>query len=191
MAQWQSIDELHDLVADLVRFTQSITGLADRIGLDIAPLIADHISLRCHQNATAERWQVGLEKCGHLFSESLINGRPVSLFKLEQPVCVANWAFTLIELPWPGEKRYPHEGWEHIEIVLPGAAESLPARALALLSDDGLRESGIAVKTSAPKAEGESLPNTTFSITDGKVTLKFHPWSLEEIVLSERQLSQN
>ncbi|PAW91672.1 hypothetical protein CKQ79_29675, partial [Klebsiella pneumoniae] len=22
-----------------------------------------------------------------------------------------------VELPWPGEKRYPHEGWEHIEIV--------------------------------------------------------------------------
>lgn len=48
-------------------------------------------------------------------------------------------------------------------------------------------ETGIAVKTSAPQAEGERLPNTTFAITDGKVTLKFHPWSLEEIVLSEKQ----
>ena len=186
MAQWQNIDELHDLVADLPRFTQAITGLAARIGLDIIPLSADHISLRCHQNTTAERWSAGFGKCGCLFSESLINGRPVRLFKLEQPVCVANWRFTLIELPWPGEKRYPHEGWEHIEIVLPGPAESLNTRALALLSDDGLLETGIAVKTSAPKAQGEMLPNITFAITDGKVTLKFHPWSLEEIVLSER-----
>ena len=188
MAQWQSIEELQDLVADLARFTQAITGLAERIGLDIAPLVADHISLRCHQNTTAERWSTGFEACGTLFSESLINGRPVRLFKLAQPVCVAHWSFTLIELPWPGEKRYPHEGWEHIEIVLPGSAESLNTRALALLSDDGLLENGIAVKTSAPKAEGERLPNTTFAVTDGKVTLKFHPWSLEEIVLSERQL---
>ena len=35
-------------------------------------------------------------------------------------------------------KRYPHEGWEHIEIVLPGDPETLNARALALLSDEGL-----------------------------------------------------
>lgn len=187
MAQWQMIDELQDLVADLERFSQQINGLASRIGLDIAPLNADHISLRCHQNTTAQRWYAGFEKCGQLFSESQINGRPVCLFKLDQPVRVAGWAFSLIELPWPGEKRYPHEGWEHIEIVLPGPAESLNARALALLSDDGLLQTGIAVKTSAPQAEGERLPNTTFAITDGKVTLKFHPWSLEEIVLSEKQ----
>ncbi|MBS0846993.1 VOC family protein [Citrobacter sp. JGM124] len=187
MTKWQSVDELYDLVSDLSRFTQEITGLACRIGLDIAPLMADHISLRCHQNATAERWSAGLEKCGTLFSESLINGRPVRLFKLEQPVCVAHWNFTLIELPWPGEKRYPHEGWEHIEIVLPGPAEGLHARALALLGNDGLLDTGIKVKTSSPAAEGETLPNPTLAITDGKVTLKFHPWSIEAVVLSERQ----
>jgi predicted metalloenzyme YecM len=42
-----------------------------------------------------------------------------------------------------GEKRYPHEGWEHIEIVLPGEPETLNARALALLSDEGLSQPGI------------------------------------------------
>lgn len=59
MAQWQSIDELQDLVTDLDRFCLQITGLASRIGLDIVPLNADHISLRCHQNTTAERWRRG------------------------------------------------------------------------------------------------------------------------------------
>lgn len=49
------------------------------------------------------------------------------------------------------EKRYPHEGWEHIEIVLPGDPETLNARALALLSDEGLSLPGISVKTSSPK----------------------------------------
>jgi predicted metalloenzyme YecM len=50
-----------------------------------------------------------------------------------------------------GRKRYPHEGWEHIEIVLPGEPETLNARALALLSDEGLSQPGIFVKTSSPK----------------------------------------
>lgn len=88
-----------------------------RLGLDTTPLAADHISLRCHQNATAERWRRGFEQCGELLSDNMINGRPICLFKLHEPVQVAHWQFSIVELPWRG-KRYPHEGWEHIEIVL-------------------------------------------------------------------------
>lgn len=185
MANWQHIEQLADIAADLPRFSEALNGLARRLGLDIAPLAADHISLRCHQNATAERWRTGLEQCGELLSQSIINGRPICLFKLREPVCVAHWRFSVVELPWPGEKRYPHEGWEHIEIVLPGDPETLSARALALLSDEGLAQPGIFVKTSAPKGERERLPNPTLAVTDGKVTIKFHPWTLEEIVASE------
>ncbi|WP_314418112.1 VOC family protein [Pseudescherichia vulneris] len=185
MADWQTIDELHDISADLPRFTTALTELATRLGLDIAPLEADHISLRCHQNTTAERWRRGFEQCGTLLSENMINGRPICLFKLHQPVTVAHWSFTVVELPWPGEKRYPHEGWEHIEIVLPGEPETLNARALALLADEGLSQPGIAVKTSSPKGEHERLPNPTLAVTDGTVTVKFHPWSIEAIVASE------
>jgi predicted metalloenzyme YecM len=186
MANWQHIDELNDISADLPRFSDALQALADRLGLGMALLEADHISLRCHQNATAERWRQGLERCGALLSENIINGRPICLFKLAEPICVAHWRFTVVELPWPGEKRYPHEGWEHIEIVLPGDPETLNARALALLSDEGLSQPGIFVKTSSPKGERERLPNPTLAVTDGKVTIKFHPWSIEQIVASEQ-----
>lgn len=185
MANWQSIDELQDISADLPRFTTAFNALAERLGLDIAPLAADHISLRCHQNATAERWRRGFEQCGELLSENIINGRPICLFRLHEPVRVAHWQFSVVELPWPGEKRYPHEGWEHIEIVLPGDPESLNARALALLSDEGLGQPGIFVKCSSPKGERERLPNPTLAVTDGNVTVKFHPWTIEQIVASE------
>ena len=186
MQHWQSIEELQDIAADLPRFTGALTGLATRLGLDITPLTADHISLRCHQNATAERWRKGLLKCGTLLSENIINSRPICLFKLAEPIHVAHWQFSVVELPWPGEKRYPHEGWEHIEIVLPGDPATLNARAVALLSDEGLCQKGIAVKTSSPKGERERLPNPTLAVTDGTVTIKFHPWSIEDIVASEQ-----
>ncbi|WP_165461120.1 VOC family protein [Atlantibacter sp.] len=186
MQHWQSIEELQDIAADLPRFTDALTGLATRLGLDITPLTADHISLRCHQNATAERWRKGLLQCGTLLSENIINGRPICLFKLVEPIHVAHWQFSVVELPWPGEKRYPHEGWEHIEIVLPGDPATLNARAVALLSDEGLCQKGIAVKTSSPKGERERLPNPTLAVTDGTVTIKFHPWSIEDIVASEQ-----
>ncbi|WP_199899854.1 VOC family protein, partial [Franconibacter helveticus] len=43
------------------------------------------------------------------------------------------------------------------------------------------------VKTSSPKGEGERLPNPTLAVTDKTVTIKFHPFSIEEIVASEQQ----
>ncbi len=45
---------------------------------------------------------------------------------------------------------------------------------------------GFFVKTSSPKGERERLPNPTLAVTDGKVTIKFHPRSIEQIVASER-----
>ncbi|HEC1251030.1 TPA: VOC family protein, partial [Citrobacter braakii] len=38
-----------------------------------------------------------------------------------------------------------------------------------------------------PKGERERLPNPTLAVSDGSVTIKFHPWSIEAIVASERQ----
>ena len=58
MANWQSIDELHDISADLPRFTKAFTELATRLGLDIVPLAADHIFAlppECHRRALASR----------------------------------------------------------------------------------------------------------------------------------------
>lgn len=61
IANWQAIDELNDISAEPLRFTKALTELASRLGLDIAPLDADHISLRYHQNATVDGWRAGLE----------------------------------------------------------------------------------------------------------------------------------
>ena len=177
--------ELQDLESDLTRFSASLQQFADRLGLNLAALEADHIAVRCHQNSTAERWKQGLLKIGMQFSEAIINGRPICLFKLHQPLQLNGWALDVIELPWPGEKRYRHEGFEHVEIVLRGDHQMLGMRAMALLSDDALAQPGISFKTSSPQSENERLPNPTLAVTDGQTTIKFHPWRLEEIVASE------
>lgn len=178
-------EELNDLVKDSGEFLYKINHLATRLGLDLAAHHADHIAVRCHQVATAERWKKGFLQHGVLFSEKIIGGRPVALFELHEPLRVGPWQISMVELPWPGEKVYRHEGWEHVEIVLPGDEAQLSVRALALLSDESLSKPGIAIKNSAPKGEGERLPNPTLAVSDGQVTIKFHPWSLKEIVESE------
>ncbi|ROR14651.1 VOC family protein [Erwinia sp. JUb26] len=177
--------ELQDLSADLARFVNDLNHLAGRLGLDLTGLEADHIAVRCHQNTTAERWKQGLLQCGTLFSEKQIADRPIALFELQTPLSVGPWQISVVELPWPGAKLYRHEGWEHVEIVLRGDEAQLGSRALALMADEGLIQQGISVKSSAPKGEGERLPNPTLAVTDGKVTIKFHPWSLKEVVASE------
>ena len=68
--------------------------------------------------------------------------------------------------------------------VCPGSIGEISA--LALLADDGLSQPGIVVKTSSPKGQHERLPNPTLAVTDGSVTVKFHPWSIEQIVASEQ-----
>lgn len=185
MSDFHQQAELQDLCADLPRFVHSLNQLAQRLALDLHSLEADHIAVRCHQNTTAERWKQGLLRCGDLFSEKHIAGRPIALFELAQPLSIGPWQINVIELPWPGTKLYRHEGWEHVEIVLRGDEATLGARALELMGDEGLSQQGIAIKSSAPKGVGESLPNPTLAVTDGQVTIKFHPWSLKAIVASE------
>ncbi|SFM93157.1 hypothetical protein SAMN05216516_101394 [Izhakiella capsodis] len=185
MKKWQDVEQLQDLIDDLVHFNQALALLADRLSLDLAVLEADHIALRCQQVSTAERWRSGFLQCGTLLSEKIINARPIALFELPLPLDVQGKDIYVIELPWPGEKRYRHDGWEHVEFVLRGEAESLGQRAMALFSDTGLIQPGISFKTSAPRGECERLPNPTLGVTDGEVTIKFHPWSLKEILASE------
>lgn len=55
----QTVAELDDLTLDLPRFEQALYQFAAKLRLDLAAFTADHISLRCHQNATAERWRQG------------------------------------------------------------------------------------------------------------------------------------
>ncbi|AEF46004.1 protein of unknown function DUF991 [Serratia sp. AS12] len=186
MTIFPAIAELNDLALDLPRFEQALSQFAEKLHLDLSQFSADHISVRCHQNTTAERWRQGLQQCGSLLSEATINGRPIYLFDLHQPLQVGPWLIDCVELPYPGDKRYPHEGWEHVELVLSGEPASLYARALSHLPDEALLAPGIKLKQSSPKGEGERLPNPTLAITDGSVTIKFHPYSIREIVASEQ-----
>ncbi len=177
---------LADLAVDLPLFIASLQQLETKLQFSLGQYHADHISVRCHQNTTAERWREGLQRCGHLLSEKMINGRPICLFTLNEPLQVGEWKIECVELPYPGEKRYPKEGWEHIELVLPVGHEALHQTALELLSDDVLLDRSIKLKFSHPKGEGERLPNPTLAVTDGTVTVKFHPYSIQDVVESER-----
>lgn len=186
MSQLSTISELQDLSLGLEPFEQQISQFADLLELKLTDFHCDHVSVRCHQLATAERWRRGFMQCATLLSEKDINGRPICLFDLQQPLQIAGMMIDCVELPYPGNKVYRTEGWEHIELVIACAPEALHQQALAILSDRGLLQRGVKLKFSSPEGRGEQLVNPTLAVTDGNITIKFHPYSIREVVASER-----
>lgn len=184
MTDFANVPELHDLWLALPEFEQQLTQMAQELGISLTDFQIDHISVRCHHIETAERWRSGLLRCAHLMSENEINGRPICLFDLFQPLSVVSQNVFVIELPFPKEKSYPQETWEHVEMVINVDPERLESAARALLPLP-LPE-GYKVKVSQPKGQSERLPNPTLAVTNGTITVKYHPFTLKQIIESEK-----
>lgn len=183
MALFSSIPLLKDLANELPLFEERLTQFANILSIDLHQYSTDHISLRCHDLERAEQWRTGLSQCGKCISDNIINGRPIYLFELETPLIVLNQPVFIVELPFPTHKQYIYQGWEHIEQVISIEPNKLVENVMAFLPHP-LPDS-INIKISEPKGNKERLPNPTVAISNGLVTLKYHPYSLQEIVESE------
>ncbi len=165
--------------------------LIEVLGTVVQSLTIDHIALRVNTLATAQQWQQCLASDATLLSDNLINGRPIYLYELNQPLTVLGQPVSVVELPFPTEKQYPQEGWEHIEMVFPfvkdETVEQWFERVEQLLKN--VRER-IILKKNCHKADGEGLPNPAVAIklveNNHFVTIKLHPYSIKQIVMSEK-----
>ncbi|MGR3808357.1 VOC family protein [Pasteurella testudinis] len=175
------------------RFEQSIVQLAGAIGLDLAVSEIDHLALRVNTFEQGEKWLAALLKCGRLLSENTVNGRPIYLVTLSQPLFFAGQAVSIIELPLPKNKRYPQQGWEHIEVVMPFLAKESPNEWLErVIRQFSLNENPqLRVKVDEPKVAGERLCNLSIAMTfidnvENLTCIKFHPYSIMDIVKQEQ-----
>ncbi|QIM67356.1 metalloprotein [Mannheimia granulomatis] len=178
---------------DLSQFEQKIQQIAEVAGIDLSFYQIDHLAVRMNQIDTAEKWKDLLLEKATLLKESIVNGRPIGLFTLEQAVKFCRQNVKIVELPFPKDKIYPEEGWEHIEIVFPflvgETVEQWIERSLSYFKL--LENSELKVKVSHPQVSGEQLPNPSIAITLRNVTfcntccLKLHPYDINDIVMSE------
>ena len=179
---------------DLSQFEQKIRQIAEVAGIDLSVYQIDHLAVRMNQTETAEQWKAVLLEGAALLKESEVNGRPIGLFTLTQAVEFCGQFVKIVELPFPKDKTYPQEGWEHIELVFPmldnESSEQWVVRALShfRLTDNA----EVKLKISQPQVEGERLPNPSIAISLRNVTfcnpccLKLHPYDINSIVISER-----
>lgn len=177
------------LFADFQDFEQKIQALAQQINLDLNQYEIDHLSLRVNTEQTANAWLTRLLAYGSVLSDNLINGRVIYLIQLHEPLRLAQQEVDVVELPFPKDKHYPQETWEHIEVVVPFLPNETVAEWLTRIKNTFLRNQPerFKVKTSEPKGCGEKLLNLSVAVsfvdkTQNPTCIKFHPYSIKQIV---------
>ena len=178
---------------DFSLFEQQINEIATVAGIDLSQFMIDHLAVRMNSVEKAEQWRIMLLAQSELLKESEVNGRPIGLFTLLQPLNFLNQQVDVIELPFPKGKTYPQEGWEHIEIVVPFLADETVEQWIARLIKQFQLDQNerLKVKISQPKVEGERLANPSIAISlkdetnQNNCCLKFHPYDIKLIVRSE------
>lgn len=185
-------------------FEAEILKLLDDLHLTALNLECDHVALRVNSIASADAIKHDLSAVGRVISDNQINGRSILIFALDTPLQLGCFSIDCIELPYPSDKVYPQEGWEHIELILPSTAQDCSTLAtlvsaqcplLAPLLDEThsgdtalpipseLRQ--VKVKMSSPKGDKERLPNPTIAFKRGNVCIKLHPHGIKTVIASE------
>ena len=173
-------------------FSKQIIAFIQRLGLDALKLQCDHAALRVNNNQTAQSLADEFSQHGEVISNNIINGRPILIIKLTEPLRLGSLTIECVELPFPSDKTYPIEGWEHVELVFPSNAvtcdelvQELIAKA-PQLADIIAGITDIKVKQSSPQGDNERLANPTIAFKANGICVKVHPHDIQKIIESEQ-----
>ncbi|CAM3757433.1 VOC family protein [Avibacterium endocarditidis] len=172
---------------EFAKFEQHILQLAEKMALPLQDYVIDHLAVRVNSEQSAQRWLSELLKCGKILSDNFVNGRKIYLIQLDTPLTFANQQVQIVELPFPKNKQYPQEGWEHIEAVIPFLPKETANAWIERINSHFLwnKITDVRVKVSEPKVEGETLPNPSIAVSgDNAVCIKVHPYHIKTIVAS-------
>ncbi|MCW9710095.1 VOC family protein [Avibacterium sp. 21-586] len=174
---------------EFAKFEQHILQLAEKMALPLQNYVIDHLAVRVNSEQSAQRWLTELLKCGKILSDNLVNGRKIYLIQLDTPLIIANQEVEIVELPFPKNKQYPQEGWEHIEAVIPFLPGENVEQWIARINLLFLWNQSdiLKVKVSTPKVEGETLPNPSIAVSfmdnqENKTCIKVHPYHIKSII---------
>ncbi|WP_238925401.1 VOC family protein [Vibrio sp. S11_S32] len=181
------------MALSVVDFWQKMDALAQLIGLDYHDLKADHLAMRINDQVVAEQVHRAWLSEGQQISNAMINGRAIIVIQLDSALQVTDHKIDCLELPYPSDKAYPQQGWEHVEFVVPSKAQTAEQlveqikRQFPLMAKKWGRfaELGVKVKLSSPQGAGERLVNPTVAFKHQGVCIKLHPHSLQAVIASE------
>ena len=109
---------MHRFLGDIEGFLSKVFLALKTDGIDVSTYLLDHICYRVETSDRYEQCKMELSKSGQQLSENMINGRPISTYKLREPIVFEGRAIACVEVPAPkAEHNYP-EGLEHVEFVI-------------------------------------------------------------------------
>lgn len=110
---------LNEIIGDYPRFLSTVLAQIIDEGFDLDDFVQiDHMCYRTTSDKNYEQKKAELTAVASLLKETLVNGRPISTFRLNTPVIHGSWRIDAIELPAPKPGSEYQEGLEHIEFVL-------------------------------------------------------------------------
>lgn len=113
------MNNLRTIVGNYESFLGDILDRVVKEGFDLGDFIQiDHI---CYRTVSVENYRQKKANLGDvaiLLGETTVNNRPISTFRLHEPIRHGAWRIDAIELPAPKEGSRFKEGLEHIEFVL-------------------------------------------------------------------------
>ncbi len=169
--------ELKEIIGDYPAFLDDILGRVTTEGFDLADFVQiDHM---CYRTTSAENYEdkkAELASVAKLLGETIINGRPISTFRLTEPVMRPPWRIDAIELPAPKAGSDYQEGLEHVEFVL---YDDFPT---FLKKYEG--------KPFEMRAADRGI-NPEISLQLGELSVKFHLLNLPTVVYLEHKLGMD
>jgi uncharacterized protein len=115
----RQMNELQGLIGDYEAFLKQLLLEVTDARFDLSDFVQmDHI---CYRVPTVEAYKTKKQELlavGKLVGEAQVNGRPISTFRLNDPVHYDRWRIDALELPAPREGIITKEGLEHAEFVL-------------------------------------------------------------------------
>jgi predicted metalloenzyme YecM len=113
------MDKLQDSIGDYRAFLGNILQEITDAGFALADFVQmDHMAYRVPTLERYEQKKRELAAAAALLGETQVNGRPIAVFRLREPVRFDTWRIDAIELPAPKAGTAPAEGLEHVELVL-------------------------------------------------------------------------
>ncbi|ARU64819.1 metalloprotein [Histophilus somni] len=177
-----SLDEFEQFERKIIELAHSMQLRLDRVEID-------HIALRVNKRKSAEDWLTLLLKCGTILSGNIVNGRVIYLIQLDNPIRFSDQFIDIIELPFPKDKVYPVENWEHIEVIIPFEVNETVDEWVTRIRQQFLWDelANLKVKVSEPKADGEQLPNPSIAVSfvnqlENHTCIKVHPYHIKKII---------
>jgi predicted metalloenzyme YecM len=166
---------LNEVIGDYSAFLTEILGRVEAEGFDFGDFVQiDHM---CYRTVSVENYHAKVDELinvAKLLGETTVNGRPISTFRLNEPVVHECWRIDSIELPAPKTGAVHTEGLEHVEFVL---YDDIP---MFLKKYDG--------KPFEMRAADRGI-NPEIGLQLSELSVKFHLLNLPTVVYLEHKLN--